>query len=105
MSELLERRARTHMCGALRAEHVDETVVLKGWVKSHRDKGGVVFMDLRDREGFVQVVVEASDDAALLARASELRPEWVVGVVGRVRSRGDQKNPDLLTGEVEVVAE
>ncbi len=93
------------MCGALRAEHIGETVVLKGWVKSHRDKGGVVFMDLRDREGHAQVVVEVSDDAALLEQASELRPEWVVGVVGRVRSRGDQKNPDLATGEVEVVAE
>ncbi|MEM1023269.1 MAG: aspartate--tRNA ligase [Myxococcota bacterium] len=105
MSDLLERRARTHMCGALRAEHVDQTVVLKGWVKSHRDKGGVVFMDLRDREGYAQVVVEHSDDPAILRKAAELRPEWVVGVVGRVRSRGDQRNTELATGEVEVVAE
>lgn len=103
MGELLESRARTHMCGALRAEHIGEEVVLKGWVKTQRDKGGVVFLDLRDREGWVQIIFDQSDDAGLHAQASSLRPEWVVGVVGTVRSRGAQVNSDLATGEVEVL--
>lgn len=94
---------RTHMCGQLRAEHVGQDVVLFGWVRSQRDKGGVVFIDLRDREGHVQVIFDASDDAAVHDAASKVRSEWVVFVQGTVRSRGSMKNPDLATGEVEVV--
>jgi aspartyl-tRNA synthetase len=92
------------MCGALRADHVGEDVVLMGWVAKQRDKGGVVFIDLRDREGLIQVVVDASNDSAVHAEASQVRPEWVIAVQGTVRSRGDMKNEDLATGEVEVVA-
>ncbi len=95
---------RTHMCGALRAEHVGHSVVLMGWVGRQRDKGGVVFIDVRDREGTVQVVVDASDDANVHAEASRLRTEYVVGIEGTVRSRGDMVNAELATGEIEVVA-
>jgi len=74
-----------------------------GWVQSYRDLGGAVFLDLRDRAGLVQVIFDAADDAAVHAVASRARNEWVVAVVGTVRSRGTQVNPNLPTGEVEVL--
>jgi aspartyl-tRNA synthetase len=92
---------RTHTCGALRAGDVGAEVTLLGWVHRVRDLGGVLFIDVRDREGIAQVVV----DDALLAIAKRLRSEYVVGVVGSVRVRSaDTVNPKLPTGEVEVVA-
>jgi aspartyl-tRNA synthetase len=94
---------RTHMCGELRAHHEGQDVVLFGWVRSHRDKGGVVFIDLRDREGWVQVIFDASDNPEAHEAASRVRGEWVVCVTGRVRSRGDMVNRDLATGEIEVL--
>ncbi|MCA9549540.1 MAG: aspartate--tRNA ligase [Myxococcales bacterium] len=94
---------RTHMCGALREAHVGQDVVLMGWVQSNRRKGGVTFLVLRDRAGIVQVTLEENDDPAVFAAMDPLRPEWVVAVVGKVRSRGKDANPDLPTGAVEVV--
>jgi aspartyl-tRNA synthetase len=92
---------RTHTCGALRAGDVGAEVTLLGWVHRVRDLGGVLFIDVRDREGITQVVV----DDALLAVAKRLRSEYVVGIVGTVRVRSaDTVNPKLPTGEVEVVA-
>jgi aspartyl-tRNA synthetase len=98
-------RKRSMYCGELRAGHEGRTVVLKGWVRRSRDFGGRLFVDLRDREGIVQVVFRPeSIDEELLARARSLRPEWVVEIEGEVVSRGDNANPDLPTGQIEVVA-
>ncbi len=101
---LIAERPRTHMCGALRAEDLGQEVVLMGWVANHRDHGGAVFIDLRDRTGLVQVVFDQADSVPVHAVADRCRSEWVIGVVGRVRSRGDKVNPKLGTGAIEVVA-
>ncbi len=96
---------RTHTCGALRAENAGERVVLQGWVQRRRDLGGLVFLDVRDREGLTQVVVEP-DAVDAFAAAEALRHEYVVEVHGTVRTRPDsQRSAKLATGEVEVVAE
>ncbi len=96
---------RTHTCGELRQSHVGETVVLNGWVNSYRAYNDQIFVDLRDRYGLTQVVVE-SDHPELFPAAQEIRNEWVLSVRGRVRERLPGKhNPKLATGDVEVVAE
>jgi aspartyl-tRNA synthetase len=96
---------RTHACGELRASDADREVTLCGWVAHRRDHGGVTFIDLRDREGAVQVVFHPQDAPEAHAAAEELRGEWVVRVTGTVRLRPDgMTNPALATGEVEVVA-
>ncbi len=94
---------RTHTCGALRQEHVGREVVLKGWVDTRRDLGGVIFIDLRDRYGLTQIVFSPQDDQAAYEQANALRGEFVVSVRGRVRERSEETvNPKLPTGEVEV---
>jgi len=96
---------RTSMCGELRAADVGQTVVLSGWVATTRDQGGVVFVDLRDRDGVVQVVAHREDSPEAQAEASRLRSEWVVRVTGEVRNRPPGTTNDALaTGEIEVVA-
>ena len=103
MAEQLGNLARTHTCGALRATDVDAEVVLLGWVHRQRDLGSLIFLDVRDRAGYTQVVIEGSDD--LLERAKRLRSEFVVAIRGRVEMRSaDTKNPNLPTGEIEVRA-
>ncbi|MDT7921206.1 MAG: aspartate--tRNA ligase, partial [Meiothermus sp.] len=95
---------RTLYCGHLRKEHAGQTVVLEGWVNRRRDLGGLIFIDLRDREGLAQVVV--GPEASCFAEADRLRSEWVVRVEGKVQLRpADQVNPRLATGAVEVNAE
>src|SRR6185437_14194610 len=92
---------RTHEAGTLRAEHAGETVVLAGWVARRRDHGGVVFIDLRDASGVVQVVWRSEEEAA-----HDLRAEFCVKVTGTVRARpAGNENPELPTGAIEVVAE
>jgi len=93
---------RTHYCGELRPAHDGQDVVLMGWVHKSRDMGHLVFIDLRDREGLIQIVFR-SDEAALIEEAKKLRTEYVIGVKGTVRPR-EAKNKDLATGEVEVEA-
>ncbi|HUI55572.1 MAG TPA: aspartate--tRNA ligase [Bryobacteraceae bacterium] len=96
---------RTHSCGALRAADEGERVVLMGWVHRRRDHGGVIFVDLRDREGLTQVVFHEDVDPAVHSRAELVRPEYVVAVEGAVAPRGAAAvNPNLATGEIEVVA-
>ncbi len=101
-----EALRRTHNCGELRASDVGTHVRLCGWVRSYRDHGGIVFIDLRDREGITQIVYDPSDDADRHALARSLRSEWVISAGGRVRPRGDDRvNPKLPTGEVEVLGD
>jgi aspartyl-tRNA synthetase len=103
VAEQLGDLTRTHTCGALRPADVGASVVLLGWVHRVRDLGGLLFVDVRDREGITQVVFDA-DDAAQMAKAKRLRSEYVIGVTGTVRRRSaDTINPKLETGEVEVV--
>jgi aspartyl-tRNA synthetase len=94
---------RTHYCGELRAAHVGREVSLCGWVHRRRDHGGVIFIDLRDREGIAQVVFDP-DRPAPFKTADSVRSEYVVRVTGKVRPRPDGTvNPELPTGEIEVV--
>jgi len=99
----LDQHKRTHFCGDLRAQQAGNTVTLFGWVASSRDHGGVIFIDLRDKEGVVQVRFEA-DLGEAYELANQLRPEWCVGIVGEVVSRGSNINDRLPTGEIEVLA-
>ncbi len=95
---------RTNYCGELRAEHVGQEVVLLGWINRQRDIGNLVFIDLRDREGIVQVVV-SSEAKDLLEEAKKVRMEDVAGIRGIVRERAEKmKNPQLRTGEIEIEA-
>ena len=96
---------RTHYCGELRAAHVGQTVTLCGWVHRKRDLGGFVFLDLRDRTGLVQVVIDPAAAPGAAAAARDLRAEFVVRVAGVVAGRGDNVNPRLPTGQVEVRAD
>lgn len=96
---------RTHHCNALRAEDAAATVTLCGWVASRRDHGGVIFIDLRDREGLTQVVFRPEENPEVAACAHELRGEDVVRITGRVTPRlTGTENPKLATGSIEVVA-
>lgn len=103
--ETLQGMKRSHHCGELRKGDVDREVVLCGWVSRRRDHGGLIFVDMRDRSGLVQVVF---DEAALgeeaFHKAESLRSEFVMGIRGKVRERSqDTINPNMETGEIEVV--
>ena len=90
---------RTHTAGSLRAEHIGQTVTLTGWVDRRRDHGGVAFIDLRDASGIAQVVIRDEEIA------HPLRAEFVLQVTGEVGRRPEgNANPNLATGEIEVVA-
>ena len=95
---------RTAFCGDLRLDHVGQEVTLFGWVHKHRDMGNLVFIDLRDRQGVVQVVVDSSDKD-LLKRSKKIKMEYVLGVRGVVKAREEKlRNPQLPTGDIEVQA-
>lgn len=94
---------RTHYCGELNAEHVGEQVELNGWVHRRRDHGGVIFLDVRDRTGIVQVVYDPDTEESF-ATADKVRNEFVLRMTGKVRPRPEGTvNPDMATGEVEVL--
>src|SRR5579863_6655789 len=97
---------RTHHCNELRPAHIGQTVTLSGWVHSRRDLGGLIFIDIRDREGRTQTVFDPSELAKdLFDCAASLRSECVVSVTGRVRQRpAGTNNLKIATGEVEVAA-
>ena len=113
MARFIDELKRTHDCAALRASDIGSETVLFGWVARRRDHGSLIFVDLRDREGVTQIVFDpdVSKEAHQLAEA--LRSEWVIGIRGTVRSRGEQfskkkgemvsaANPNLATGEIEI---
>ena len=94
---------RSHYCGALGTTNIDETVTLCGWVDRRRDHGGVIFLDMRDRQGIVQVVFDP-DTQEHFQRADRVRSEYVLKVTGRVRARSEATvNPAMATGEIEVL--
>ena len=96
---------RTHTCGELRAEHAGLEVTLAGWVNRRRDHGGLIFIDLRDREGITQVVFNPSVSPEAHRLASRVGQEWVLQVRGTVERRpSGQENPNMATGEIEVIA-
>jgi aspartyl-tRNA synthetase len=101
--DLLGTLQRTHYCGDLRVGDAEKDVVLMGWVHRRRDLGTLIFIDLRDRSGLAQIVFNKELHPAAHARAEELRSEYVVAVVGRVVKR-QKPNPDLASGEVEIIA-
>ena len=94
---------RTHTCGSLRVEHVNETVTLAGWVQKVRNLGAMTFIDLRDRYGLTQIVVEETTDASVRETALRVGREWVLQVTGTVIERSS-KNPKMPTGDIEVAA-
>lgn len=97
---------RTHRCGELSASQAGQTVTIMGWVQKNRNKGGLVFVDVRDRSGVIQVVFEEGKaDAALLEKAAKLRAEYVVAITGRVEMRSGAVNENLATGEIEIIPE
>src|SRR5438309_9590683 len=105
MAEALGDLQRTDYCGALRAGDVGRSVTLMGWAATRRDLGGVIFVDLRDREGVCQVVARPEVSQLAHAAADRVRSEYVLAVVGEVARRSAETvNPKLPTGAVEVNA-
>jgi aspartyl-tRNA synthetase len=113
VARFIDELKRTHDCGALRPADIGTEVVLFGWVANRRDHGALVFIDLRDREGVTQIVFDPEASGAAHGLAEQFRSEWVIGIRGKVKSRGEQfskkenkmvsaANPHLATGEVEV---
>ena len=100
MSKLIKR---THFCGVLNKNNIGEEVSLNGWVAKQRSLGSLIFVDLRDKTGIVQIVFDDSIPQEIFDVADRLRSEFVIGLTGVVRER-TSKNPDLATGEIEVVA-
>ena len=104
MTESMKGLHRTHRCGELSAANIGETVTVMGWVQKNRNKGGLVFVDVRDRSGILQVVFEEGKaEPALIEKAAGLRSEYVVAVVGKVEGRSGAVNANLATGEIEVI--
>ena len=104
MAESMRGLHRTHRCGELSAANAGEIVTVMGWVQKNRNKGGLVFVDVRDRSGIIQVVFEEGKaDADLIVKAAGLRSEYVVAVVGKVEKRSGAVNEHISTGEIEVI--
>ena len=104
MADFLTKDKRTHYCGNLDISLVDQEVILMGWAHRRRDHGGVIFVDLRDREGIVQVVFNPDAGESVHGEAHKIRSEFVLAVKGKVRKRPEgMDNPVLKTGEIEVI--
>jgi aspartyl-tRNA synthetase len=102
----IKMEQRTHLCGELRESHIGQSVTLKGWVQKRRDLGGLIFIDLRDRSGLVQIVINPEVSSEALSLAETVRNEFVLHVKGNVVSRGEGTvNNNLATGAIEVSVE
>ena len=105
MAESMKGLKRSHRCGELSAANVGQTVTVMGWVQKQRNKGGIIFVDLRDRSGLLQVIFEESDcGSENFAKAEKFRSEFVVAVVGTVEKRAGAVNENLATGDIEIRA-
>ena len=105
MLDFLGSLERTHLCGELRAAHAGQQVVLMGWVNRRRDHGNLIFLDLRDRSGIAQIVLDKELTPDGHAKGEQVRPEYVVAAVGKVTLRdADAINPKMPTGEIEIEA-
>lgn len=105
MAETMKGLKRTHRCGELTSANIGETVTVMGWVQKQRNKGGIIFVDMRDRAGILQVIFEESDcGSENFEKAAKLRSEFVIAVVGRVEKRAAASNENLSTGDIEVRA-
>ena len=97
---------RSHYCADLSKNDIGKSVTVCGWVNSYRDHGGVIFIDLRDRSGLLQLVCDPKDSKKAYEIANEVRNEFVLKAVGKIRARGEGlENPNLKTGDIEVVVE
>lgn len=104
MAETMKGLKRTHRCAELSAANAGGIVTVMGWVQKNRNKGGLVFVDVRDRSGIIQVVFEeGKSDAALIEKAARLRSEYVVAVTGRVEKRSGAVNENIATGGIEII--
>jgi aspartyl-tRNA synthetase len=104
MAETMQGLKRSHRCAEVSNQNIGETVTVMGWVQKNRNKGGIVFADLRDRSGILQIVFEEDPESEIMARAAKLRSEFVIAVVGEVVARSGAVNPNLKTGDIEVRA-
>ncbi len=103
MAESMQGLHRTHRCTELSVKNIGETVTVMGWVQKSRNKGGIIFVDLRDRSGILQLIFEEADcGAEHFSKAERLRSEFVIAVVGKVTARSGAVNQNLETGEIEV---
>ena len=110
MAETMKGLKRTHRCTEVTTANVGQTVTVMGWVQKSRNKGGIIFVDLRDRSGLLQIIFEQGDDPQRFVRAEEfakaesLRSEYVIAVVGKVENREGNTNENMATGAIEVRA-
>ena len=105
MAESMKGWKRSHRCGELGTGNVGEEVTVMGWVQKQRNKGGIIFVDLRDRSGILQIIFEERDcGAEAFAKAEKMRSEFVIAVVGKVERRSGAINENLATGEIEIRA-
>ena len=105
MAESMKGWKRTHRCAELSIVNAGEDVTVMGWVQKQRNKGGIIFVDLRDRSGILQIIFEESDcGTESFAKAERMRSEFVIAVVGKVEKRSGAVNENLATGEIEIRA-
>lgn len=105
MAESMKGMHRTHRCAELSAVNIGETVTVMGWVQKNRNKGGLIFVDLRDRSGILQIIFEdGKTEPVYFEKAGKLRSEFVIAVTGQVAARAGAVNPNMATGEIEIIA-
>ena len=105
MAESMQGLKRTHRCTEVNDSNIGQTVTVMGWVQKQRNKGGIIFVDLRDRSGILQIIFEESDIGIEgFTKAERLRSEFVIAVTGKVEKRAGAANENLITGDIEIRA-